>query len=43
VKEFFDGFARDKGFDPRNPDHWYAVELKEITEKKVNKPPASCT
>jgi hypothetical protein len=23
-KEFFENYARQKGFDPLNPDNWYA-------------------
>lgn len=34
-KEFFDRFARKRGFDPRVPENWYSVELESISKERV--------
>jgi len=36
VKEFFDGFAQEKGFDPLNPEGWYQTNLSELKRRKVS-------
>jgi len=29
-RKFFEEFAKDNGFDPLNPQHWYSVRKKNI-------------
>jgi len=34
-REFFDAFAKDKGFDPLNADSWYPIYLEELNSRSV--------
>eukprot|EP00026_Physarum_polycephalum_P000218 Phypoly_transcript_00218.p2 GENE.Phypoly_transcript_00218~~Phypoly_transcript_00218.p2 ORF type:complete len:903 (-),score=85.00 Phypoly_transcript_00218:118-2826(-) len=33
-RDFFDSFARERGFDPLKPDNWYNVSYYALTEHK---------
>ena len=32
---FFENYAKEKGFDPLNPEHWYKQSRKHILSEKV--------
>ena len=32
----FDNFAKKKGFDPKNVDNWYSVNVDEIEADQVD-------
>lgn len=34
-RQFFDVFAKSKGFDPTDPENWYAVKKADILGVKV--------
>ncbi len=34
-RAFFDEYAKEKGFDPRDPENWYEVRNIELGEKRV--------
>jgi hypothetical protein len=34
-KKILDAFAREKGFDPQNPENWYA-HAQDLLETKVS-------
>lgn len=33
--QFFNSFAKEKGFDPRTPSNWYSAPRNEIMDRKV--------
>lgn len=35
IKQFFNDFAHQAGFDPLNPQNWYSVKIKDIMEVRV--------
>lgn len=35
-KKFFEGFAKERNFDPDIPENWYSVRAAEITQVKVS-------
>lgn len=42
-REFFDHYAQTQGFDPLNPESWYAVNLQNMHRVKVSREPAGET
>ena len=38
-RSFFEKYAKDKGFSPRDPNYWYFVSVKDLLQEKVNKFP----
>jgi len=35
LRDFFDDFAKEKGFDPTQEGNWYPVKFHELLKKKV--------
>ena len=36
-RQYLDEWARERGYDPLDPETWYTVNLKEILTQRVSK------
>lgn len=34
-RKFFENYAKERNFDPENPDHWYSNLSRKILKTKV--------
>jgi len=35
-RRYFDSFAKEKGFDPQDPERWYHTPIAELSKRKVS-------